>query len=115
MRKIVLASAAALALSACADSDASTQALRNTMGAAVDERALALAIDQSIDRKAAKDVARTVVAGTIRDAVPVAELRAAGVVIDEKALAKGVDKAIDGKAMSDAIRSAIKSENVGAK
>jgi hypothetical protein len=108
MKKIILSAAGALALAACGGSGSiDDQTLQNTLGAAIDEEALAGAVNQSIDRKAVEDIARGAVAGAVQDAIP-AEVRAVGAVIDEKALASGIDQAVDGNALGEAIQGVIK-------
>ncbi len=108
MSRIIFTAAAAFALAACGTGEAGidAQALQNGLGAAVDERALAEAVNQSIDRKAVEGIARGAVAGAVQEAIP-PEVRAAGAVIDERALAKGIDRAIDGNALGEAVGAAV--------
>lgn len=101
MKKIILAAAAAFALAACGNVGLGDQALTNA-AVAIDEKALAEAVNQSIDRTALEGVARGAVAGAVQEAIP-AEIRAVGAVVDEKALARGVDRAIDGEALGAAV------------
>jgi hypothetical protein len=105
MKKIILTAAAAFTLAACGNLELGDQALGNA-AAAIDEGALAEAVNQSIDRTAVEGVARGAVAGAVQEAIP-AELRAVGAVVDEKAFARGVDQAIDGEALGAAVEAAI--------
>ncbi len=105
MKTIIALSAAALALSACGNAPGE-QSLQNTVGAVVDERALAGAVNQSIDREALESIAKGAVAGAVQDAIP-AEVRAVGAVIDERALADGIDRAVDGNALGGAVQGVI--------
>lgn len=105
-KKIILSAAAAFALAACGGAGPGDQALTDA-AAAIDEGALAEAVNQSVDRKAVEGVARGAVAGAVREAIP-AEVRAAGALVDEQALARGVDRAIDGNALGAAVEGVIK-------
>jgi hypothetical protein len=109
MKKIILSAAALLALAACGTESGgiAEQSLQNGLGAAIDEKALVDAVNQSIDRKAVEGMARGAVAGAVQEAIP-AELRAVGAVVDEQALAKGIDRAIDGNALGEAVQNSVK-------
>jgi hypothetical protein len=109
MKKIILSAAAVIALAACGTEMAASMSgrCRTALGAAIDEKALVEAVNQSIDRKAVEGIARGALTGAVQEAIP-PELRAVGAVIDEKALAKGIDRAIDGNALGQAVEGSVK-------
>jgi hypothetical protein len=105
MKKIILSAAAAFALAACGSVEVGDQALSNA-AAAIDEGALAAAVNQSIDRTAIEGMARGAVAGAVQEAIP-AEVRAVGAVVNEEALVGGIDRAVDGNKLGAAVEAVI--------
>jgi hypothetical protein len=119
MLKIILFAAGALALAACGTGEDSADqlALDNGLRAVIDERALAEAVNHSIDREAVKDLARGAVAGAVagavQDGIP-AEVRAVGAVVNEEALVSGIDQAVIVNALSEAAHGAVRSSEKSA-
>jgi hypothetical protein len=108
MKNVTLIAAGALALAACGMGDANLdqQALDNSLRVAIDEKALAATVTQSVDRKAVEEIARGTVAGAVQEAIP-AEVRAVGAVVDEQALATGIGRAIDSDALGQAVQGVV--------
>jgi hypothetical protein len=107
MKNVILLAAGALALAACGvdDDGLDQRALGDRLRAAIDEKALAGAVSQSIDRKPVDEIARGTLAEAVQEAIP-AEVRAVGAVVDEQALASGIGGAIDGEVLGQAVHGA---------
>lgn len=105
MTRYILPAILAFGLAACGNDGAGEEAQRNSIGEAIDEKALVEAVNSSIDRNAVEGLAREAISSAVQEAIP-AEIRAAGMVVDEKALAKGIDQAIDVKTLRSAVENA---------
>lgn len=114
MTRLFFGTFAALALAACGGPAAN----ENPATGAVDEVAIATAVDRAVDQKAleqalvgtAEGAVRGAVDEAIQDVVPVPtqEMRAIGAAVDEKALVQGIGEAVNGKLLGDAVTGAVK-------
>ena len=112
MTRMLSAVVAALTLAACGDFAAHEKASRDALSHALNQQALATAVDGAIDEKALEQAvvgtAKGAVTGAVGDAIqdvvpiPLQDMNAIGAAVDGEALMRGIGEAVNEKGPGDA-------------